>query len=62
VRECGEIKQRWMIGEENREEHVLRELVEHYEAEPQMTKAIEECGELIHEAHVNITKGPQQSS
>lgn len=62
MRECGETKQRWMIGEINGKEHVLREAVEHYEAEPRMTKAIEECGELINEVHCNIAKGPQQLS
>jgi NTP pyrophosphatase (non-canonical NTP hydrolase) len=45
--ECGEKKQRWEIGKINGKEHVLYEAIEHYSLETQMTKAIEECGELI---------------
>lgn len=45
--ECSEIKQRWTIGKINDKERVLYEAVEHYGLKQQMTKAIEECGELI---------------
>jgi MazG nucleotide pyrophosphohydrolase domain. len=47
VSECEESKQRWTIGEINGKEHVLYEAIEHFGLETQMTKAIEECGELI---------------
>jgi len=53
VTKCGEVKQHWTIGKINGKEHVLYEAIEHYGLEAQMTKAIEECGELI----VAIAKG-----
>lgn len=51
--ECGETKQCWQNGKINGKEHILYEAIEYFGIDAQMTKAIEECGELI----VAIAKG-----
>lgn len=42
-----ETKQRWTVGKINGKERVLYQAVQFFGLEKQMTKAIEECGELI---------------
>lgn len=45
--ECGENKACWSIGKINDKERVLYEAIQFFGLKRQMTKAIEECGELI---------------
>lgn len=58
--ECGEIKQRWMIGEISGMDNFLQEAIE--STKSQKTKSIEECEQLVNKGQIDNMKRPHQSS